>query len=314
MHLSGVDLNLFVVFETIYAERNLTRASEILNITQPAVSNALARLRTAYDDPLFIRVGRTMAPSPLAHNLIGPVRSALRQLRISIEQGRSFDPPTSEKVFGISVRDIACTELMPGLMARLAVEASGVRVHCQEIDRREIAAELASGRLDLAIDIPEVARSELNSLPLFSDRYVCVLRKAHPLARRQLDLKAFLAMNHIMVSGRRSGRGFVDIALGRLGHQTNSSLRLTHFQPAFHAVMNTDMVLSAPLSLARKYDVAIKELPFPAPALEAHLYWHRNADGDPANIWMREAIAAIGGGDAAASPKMRRTIARKEAS
>ena len=313
MHLSGVDLNLFVVFETIYSERNLTRASEILNITQPAVSNALARLRTAYDDPLFIRIGRTMTPSPLAHNLIGPVRSALRQLRTSIEHGRSFDPLTSEKVFNICVRDNACTELMPGLMARLAVDAPGVRIHCQEIDRREIAAELASGRLDLAIDIPEVARSELNSVPLLADRYVCVLRKGHPLARRHLDLEAFLAMDHIMVSGRRSGRGFVDIALGRLGHQTNSLLRLTHFQPAFHTVMNTDMVLSAPLTLARKYDVVIKELPFPAPALEALLYWHRNADRDPANIWMRDAIAAIGGGDTGASPKMHRKVARKEA-
>lgn len=297
MHLSGVDLNLFVVFETIYAQRNLTRASEILNITQPAVSNALARLRAAYGDPLFVRVGRTMTPSPLAHNLIGPVRGALRQLRTSIEQGRSFDPLTSEKVFNICVRDNACTELMPSLMARLAVDAPGVRVHCQEVDRREIAAELASARLDLAIDIPEVARSELNSLPLFTDRYVCVLRRDHPKAARALDLPEFLAMNHIMVSGRRSGRGFVDIALARLGHQTNSFLRLTHFQPAFHAVMNTDMVLSAPLSLARKYDVAIKELPFPVPVLEAFLYWHRNADSDPANIWMRQAIAAIDNGN-----------------
>jgi DNA-binding transcriptional LysR family regulator len=301
MHLSGVDLNLFVVFETIYSERNLTRASEILNITQPAVSNALARLRAAYDDPLFVRVGRTMTPSPLAHNLIGPVRGALRQLRTSIEQGRSFDPLTSEKVFNICVRDNACTELMPGLMARLAVDAPSVRVHCHEIDRRDIAAELASARLDLAIDIPEVARSELNSVPLLADRYVCVLRNGHPLAQSRLDLKTFLAMNHIMVSGRRSGRGFVDIALGRLGHQSNSLLRLTHFQPAFHVAMNTDMVLSAPLSLARKYDVSIKELPFPVPVLEAFLYWHRNADRDPANIWMRGAIATIGGGTMAAS-------------
>src|SRR5580765_6111408 len=95
MNLSGVDLNLFVVFDTIYAERSLTRASELLNITQPAVSNALSRLRVAFDDPLFVRVGRSMVPSPLAQNLIGPVRQSLRQLRATIDGGRRFDPARS---------------------------------------------------------------------------------------------------------------------------------------------------------------------------------------------------------------------------
>ena len=302
MHLSGVDLNLFVVFEAVYLERNLTRAAQHLNVTQPAVSNALARLRSAFDDPLFVRVGRGMMPSPLAQNLIGPVQAALRQLRASIDQGRRFDPATSDRLYNIWARDTVATELMPGLLARLAGEAPGVRVHCHQIDRREIAGELATGQLDFAIDIPELARAELKSTPLFTDRYVCVLRRGHPLGCRNLDLEAFLAARHILVSGRRSGRAFIDLALARIGRQTASALRLTHFQPAFHVAMSTDMILSAPLSLARKYDVTVKELPFPAPALQSLLYWHRNADEDPANAWLRERIvdalrgAADGGG------------------
>ena len=287
MNLSGVDLNLFVVFDMIYAERSLTRASELLNITQPAVSNALSRLRVAFDDPLFVRVGRAMVPSPLAQNLIGPVRQSLRQLRATIDGGRRFDPKTSEKVFSIGLRDSADTRLMPLLLRNLAVAAPGVRIHCAALDRREIAGELASGQLDLAIDIPEIARLELNSVRILADRYVCVMRRGHPLARNELSLGDFLAAKHILVSGRRSGRGYVEIALGRLGHQMTTTLRLAHFQPAFHVVAETDMLLTTPLSLARKYDVVVKELPFFAQPLETLLYWHRNADEDPANVWMR---------------------------
>ena len=315
MNLSGVDLNLFVVFDTIYAERSLTRASELLHITQPAVSNALSRLRVAFDDPLFVRVGRSMVPSPLAQNLIGPVRQSLRQLRATIDGGRRFDSASSEKVFSLCLRDSADTRLMPVLLRNLAVEAPGVRVHCTALDRREIAGELASGQLDLAIDIPEIARTELNSVRLLADRYVCVMRRDHPLAAGDLTLTDFLAAKHILVSGRRSGRGYVEIAVGRLGHQITTTLRLAHFQAAFHVVAETDMLLSAPRSLASKYDVAAKELPFPAPPLETFLYWHRNADEDPANVWMRGQLlraAAAQAESAGAAPDKAQNLAQVE--
>jgi DNA-binding transcriptional LysR family regulator len=287
MNLAGVDLNLFVVFDTIYTERSLTGASEILHITQPAVSNALARLRVAFNDPLFVRVGRSMMPSPLAQNLIGPVRASLRQLRATIDQGRKFDAATSQKTFSISMRDTG-TQILPRLLGHLARSAPGVRIHCPPVDRRDLAGELASGQLDLAVDIPELARSDLKSVKLLDDRYVCVMRRGHPLASRKLTLERFLSAKHILVSGRRSGRGYIDVTLGRLGHQVDNVLRLTHFQPAFHVVGETDMLLTAPSSLAHKYDVVVKDLPFPAAPLEGVLYWHRNADQDPGNVWIRE--------------------------
>lgn len=304
MNLAGVDLNLFVVFETVYAQGNLTRAAEILNTTQPAISNALARLRETFDDPLFVRVGRRMTPTPLAQNLAGPVRAALRQLRASIEQGSRFDPATAEKTFHIAIRDTACAQLMPGLLARIGAQSATIRVQCHEIDRGEIAAELAAGKLDCAVDIPELGRADLKSQPLIEDRYVCVLRRGHPLARRSLDVDALLSVGHVMVSSRRSGRGLVDIALGRLGRQADIHLRLTHFQPAFHVLMSSDLAMSAPLSLARKYDVEIRELPFAVPPLVSLLFWHRNADVDPANLWLRRLIASVSG-DRGASPARR---------
>jgi DNA-binding transcriptional LysR family regulator len=292
MQLNRIDLNLFVVFDTIYAERNLTRAAAVLNVTQPAVSNALARLRDSFEDRLFVKVGRTMQPTPVAQNLIGPVRAALRQLQASVETRQSFDPATAERQFNLAIRDITCSLLLPRLMEALRQQAPHVRLHCHEVDRGDLVAELAAGTLDCAIDIPQLDRARLNSRPLLSDRYVCVLRRDHPAARRALDLDGFLALGQIMVSSRRRGRGYIELALARLGRQAEVALRLQHYQPAFHVAMSSDLALTAPASLARHYDVAVHELPFAVPMLESLLYWHKNADLEPANVWLRDLIAA----------------------
>jgi DNA-binding transcriptional LysR family regulator len=290
MNLNAIDLNLFVAFDVIYAERNLTRASEVLNITQPAVSNTLARLRTTFGDQLFVRTGNAMVPTPVAQSLVGPVRQALRQLRASVDQVRKFDPATSEKIFNLSIGDGAATILMPEIVTALRHDAPHVKVHCSQVDRREIASELASGNLDFALDIPELEKPDLNAVDILQDRYVCVLRQGHPFAKRAMTLADYLELQHVMVSSRRRGRGLVDIALARLGRQADTPLRVTHFQSALHVVMGSDMAVTAPLSLASRYEVVRKELPLEVPPLRTVLYWHRNADHDPANIWMRGQI------------------------
>ncbi len=294
MNLASIDLNLFVVFEVVYAEGNLTRASEILHVTQPAVSNALARLRQTFDDPLFVRSGRGMVPTPAAQNLIGPVREALRRLQGGLEAQTRFEPGSSERVFHLAMGDVTSSLLMPALVRRLGEAAPGVRLQCHQVARREVEAELAAGTLDLAVDIPQLGRGRLCETPLvYEQRYVCVLRRGHPLGRRALDLERYLALPQVMVSGRRRGRSYVDMALGRLGHQANTVLRLPHYQPAFHVVLGSDLALSAPRSLAAWYDVDVRELPFEVPPLSSRLYWHRNADRDPANLWLREQIVAV---------------------
>lgn len=290
MNLNAIDLNLFVAFDVIYAERNLTRASEVLNITQPAVSNTLARLRAAFGDKLFVRTGNAMVPTPVAQSLVGPVRQALRQLRASIDQLRSFDPATSEKIFNISLGDASATVLMPELAAAIRRLAPRAKINCSQVDRREIASELAAGELDFALDIPEIAKPDLNCIEVLRDRYVCVLRQGHPFAKRAMTLDDYLALEHVMVSSRRRGRGLIDIALARIGRQVDAVMRVAHFQPALHMVMNTDMAVTVPLMLAARYEVVRKKVPFEVAPLRTVLYWHRNAEHDPANVWMRQQI------------------------
>jgi DNA-binding transcriptional LysR family regulator len=290
MNLNAIDLNLFVAFDVIYAERNLTRASEVLSITQPAVSNILARLRATFGDKLFVRSGNAMVPTPVAQSLVGPVRQALRQLRASIDQLKSFDPSTSEKIFNISLGDATATILIPELAAEIRRLAPRVKINCSQVDRREIASELASGELDFALDIPELEKADLNSVDILRDRYVCVLRQGHPFAKRAMTLDDYLALEHVMVSSRRRGRGHIDIALARIGRQPNTVMRVAHSQPALHAVMSSDMAVTVSLSLAARYEVIRKKLPFDVAPVRTLLYWHRNADHDPANIWMRQQI------------------------
>lgn len=293
MKLTGIDLNLFVVFEAIYTERNLTRAAEILNVTQPAVSNALARLRAAFGDPLFARRGGAMAPSPAAQALIGPVRQALARLRSGLDQRIAFDPATSDRAFHIAMRDTSAATLLPVLARHLEAIAPHVHVQCHFVDRAEIPLELAAGTLDLAVDIPQLARSDLNSGPLFADRYVCIMRRGHPAARRPLTLERFTQLRQIVISGRRRGRTLVEATLARSGHTINTVLRLPTFQMAMDVVRASDLIATAPHLLARGLDVTVKELPFEAPTVSSQMFWHRNAESDPGNRWLRQELLAV---------------------
>jgi len=288
MNLRSLDLNLLPVFEAIYIERSLTRASEALHVTQPAVSNALARLRSAFDDPLFIRSGRGMTPTPAAESLIGPVRESLARLKSGLDRGRPFDPESTDRVFNVSLRDMAASAIAPSLAQRLERAAPGVRFYFHQMDRASIPSELAAGRLDFAIDIAALGRPELQYAPFMVDTYVCALRRGHPFAKkRPFGAQQIVELGHVAVSSRKAGRTVVDLVLSRLGHRLRPIMRFPHFAPAFHVVMSTDLALIAPLSLAQRYDVCVRRLPFEA-TLELMLYWRRDNDQQSDIAWARE--------------------------
>ena len=162
MKLSDIDLNLFVVLDAIYTEGNLTRAGEIIGITQPAVSNSLSRLRTLFDDPLFVRTADGMIPTPVAQNIIGSVRQALDLVRSSVQDSEHFDPLKSEKRFRISANDLTEAIQIPPLVRQLKEAAPRVAIECYQVRRRDLNIELASGNLDLAIDVPITRASKTN--------------------------------------------------------------------------------------------------------------------------------------------------------
>lgn len=295
MKLSQVDLNLFVVFDTVYTEQNLTRAAEILHITQPAVSNALNRLRDTVGDPLFVRTAKGMRPTPAAQNLIEPVRAALRQFESCLQSRDRFDPAGASRVFRINAGDIAEPMFLPALAHHFERHCPGLRLEVLFVDRADAALEMAAGNLDLAIDAPLLSHPELNSVPLLRDDYVCALRRDHPLAAAPLTLDRYLALRHVHISSRVRGAGHVDLALRSLGQRRAIAVRLQHYVAAQAVIAATDYALSAPRRLVEKWDVAALPLPFTTQPQELNVFWHKSSEHDPANRWLRDTLLAVTG-------------------
>ncbi|MCC2615219.1 LysR family transcriptional regulator [Aestuariibacter halophilus] len=293
MNLNRIDLNLFAVFDAIYTAGSLTKAADVLCITQPAVSNSLARLRDMLNDPLFVRTGHCMTPTPVAQNIIGPAREALSLLRKSVQNSHTFEPASAEKTFHFATRDLFEASVMPRLLAKLQNRAPHVSVTNYEIDRNEVVSAMASGSLDFYADASSYTDPHLKKQWIASDRFVVMARKNHPDLRNGIDLDTFLRLGQINVSHRRGGIGPIDIALDKIGKRRTIVMRGQHFLTVPPTIVKTDLIACIPYHLAKHYDLAIYEMPFDVPAIDYFLYWHVSADHDHAHIWMRELIADV---------------------
>ncbi|GGW89522.1 LysR family transcriptional regulator [Alteromonas halophila] len=293
MNLNRIDLNLFAVFDAIYTAGSLTKAADVLCITQPAVSNSLARLREMLNDPLFVRTGHSMTPTPVAQNIIVPARQALSLLRKSVQESQKFDPLSAEKAFNFASRDLLEVVILPRLMAKLQTKAPNIQLTNYEIARSQVVSAMASGTLDFFADASAFTDPHLRKEKIAQDRLVVMARKNHPALKQGLDLPTFLQLGHINVSHRKSGAGPIDIALDKLGKKRKEVMRGQHFLTVPSAIAKTDLVACLPYHLAKHYDLAIYELPFDLPPVEYFLYWHVSADHDSAHRWMRDLIMEV---------------------
>ncbi|MFT5574866.1 MAG: DNA-binding transcriptional LysR family regulator [Bermanella sp.] len=293
VNLSKVDLNLFIVFDVIFAQQSLTRAAEVLHVTQPAVSNSLSRLREIFSDPLFVRSRRGMSPTPLARQLIDPVRASLKSFDDCIRTRLDFDPLNATQTFRIHATEQAEINLLPVLLQHLAKAAPGVRLEMMFMNRRDVPLALASGELQLSLDAPLLNHPELMSMPLSRDDYVCALREEHPLRRKKLSLKQYLAAAHVNVSSRVKGSGHIDLALRSIGKKRDISLRLQHYSSLPGLLASSDLLASIPKTLAHYWKFAHKPLPFETNSMELHAFWHRSADHDPSTVWLRTTVAHL---------------------
>ena len=289
--ISRIDLNLLTVLDAIYTEGGVTRASEKLNLTQPAISHALGRLRLMFDDPLFVRQGRSLVPTPLTRNLIEPLRRSLRAVSDTLDAARHFEPANTEARFTIGSRDPTEVLLLPELMRAIAASAPHVDLTMVQVRRRNVETALAAGSLDFAIDVPLVLSESVRRQRVAADRLVVVARKRHPEVRPGLTLATYLRQQHVMVTSRRQGPGLEDLVLSQHGERRRIRLRCRNYAAAFRVVSETDLLLTMPERYAGvlNADSDNRIVPFPGktPTLDAYLYWHETADKDPANRWLR---------------------------
>lgn len=306
--LRNLDLNLLKVFDAIMSERSLTRAAVQLALTQPAVSNALRRLREALGDELLVRNGRTLEPTARAVELWVSVRSALQQLQASLTP-RVFDAANADTTFVLTMADATAAELMPALLPVIAARAPGVSLRVVPLTTRDPRRMLDEGLADLALGyFPTVVadmthRSQSGEVVpflrhrLFEGDYVCIMRHDHSLAQGPLTLDDYCAARHLLVSFSGSALGFMDDALKVLGRRQRTVLTVNQFFTAARVVANSDLLSVLPRHFVNvtglTHQITQRELPFPAPGLHVDSVWHLRQDGVSAQAWLREQIVPL---------------------
>jgi DNA-binding transcriptional LysR family regulator len=294
VNVRDLDLNLLRVFDAVLRGRSVTAAAAQLELTQPAVSNALARLRGAFDDALFLRTPRGMEPTPFARELAEPVRQALALLESALAHGPGFDPATSSRNFRFYMSDLGQIEFLPPLVERLRRVAPDVRLEAVTLELEDISHALAAGSLDLAMGFLPGLGPPVRRKALFRDPYVCLLRAGHPI--QTLTRKKFLEASHALVS-YRGGHRVIEEALERAGLARRIVLRVPHFTVVPMVLERTDLILTLPARVARVYERSgsFKYLPppLPIPSAEVAVHWHERFDVDPGNRWLREQLIAL---------------------
>lgn len=289
--LRRVDLNLLIVFETLMHERSVTRAAEKLFLGQPAISAALARLRSLFDDPLFVRTGRSMEPTARAMEIAALLSPALDSISTAVSRAADFHPATSNAVFRIGLSDDVEFGLLPPLIKRLRAEAPGVVLVIRRTNYLLMPALLASGEISVGVAYTE-------ELPANAKRKV--LRCSKPKLLRAdtapgaLSLDDFCARPHALVSFAGDLGGFIDTELEKLGRKRRVVLALPQFNGLGTLLAGTDILATVPdytaAALTSAGGVRAEELPLPTQTFELHMAWRGAQDNDPAERWLRSRI------------------------
>jgi DNA-binding transcriptional LysR family regulator len=304
MNFRTLDLNLLRVFDVVMTERHVTRAAERLAMTQPAVSNALRRLREALADDLFVPVPCGVAPTRRAQALWPEVGQALKTLRDAIEP-QDFDPLLEERAFTVAMADATAAVIVPPLMEQWHETGTRSSVEVIGLDSRDPRPPLEHGTADAALGFfPDAARelatqdnrSTLCVLPLYSCDYMAVMRREHPLTLQPaLSLDDYCAAEHVRIAFSNRAPCYVDQALAQLGRRRRVVLSVGHFAIAGRAVSRSNLVAVLPQSFvpATGYgrELTTRRLPFPLPRVDVSLMWHRRNAHDAGQKWFRATLA-----------------------
>jgi LysR family transcriptional regulator, nod-box dependent transcriptional activator len=299
MDLEGLDLNLLVALDALLSERNVTRAAQRVGLSQPGMSNALARLRKQCDDPLLVRRGAALVPTPRAEALAGPVREALGLIRTAIEAPARFDPAHDRRSFRVSCSDYSVLMLLGPLVRALAAEAPGIAV---EVLPRLADAEraLRDADVDLVIEPTEImGQTDLPGARLWEDRWVCCVWDANARVGEVMTLGDFTSLGHIIYSMGGGGQpvALPDLALNRLGVPRRVEFSVESFLLAPFLLQGTELVALVPARaeafLRRTGSIRLLEPPIDLPIFVETLWWHPRATSDPAHAWLRARIEDV---------------------
>ncbi len=293
MNIRSVDLNLLVALDALLNELHVTRAAERVGLSQPAMSNALSRLRHVFRDELLVRTPQGMQATPRARELAEPVRQVLRSIERVFDGDAGFEPASSDRRFTIRLSDLLGRMLLPALIENLAASAPDVRFDVVHLPPQRTTAALEGDEIDLAVSMGLEHAASIQSEPLMEDRMVCMMRREHPVAFGELTPDAFLAAKHLKVSMSPTDVRFADDVLSRLGKTRNIVLNLPHWMLVPHVLERSDLISVMPRLFARAiagHGLTMRDLPLPSLPFDWTVYWHRRNEGSDALRWLRRKL------------------------
>lgn len=292
MNINTLDLNLLRVFNAVYSERNVSKAALTLGITQPAISNALVRLRRVCGDPLFVRTSKGMEPTTAAVEMSEPIRQAMEILKASFESSSTFNPLTAERRFKLLMSDAGETVILAKLMVILLNEAPHVQIETVQVSHDRYAQMLEDGLADLAFGNLPFLRAGFYQQKLFSDPYMCIANRSHEKVKNGvIKLADFAQASHIHVASGNAD-GLVDQAMARMRLARTMQLRLSNYHVAVEIVSKTSLLAAVPVKVITPAVQAVT-LPFKVPVAEVRQFWHRRVHHDEANRWLRGILASL---------------------
>jgi DNA-binding transcriptional LysR family regulator len=300
MELSRIDLNLLLVFHHLLNLKRVSAVAALLNMSQPAVSSALGRLRTTLKDDLFLRTQTGMHPTPYALQLAAPVASALDVLQKALIVQAAFDPHTSTRNFTIAMTDVGETYFLPALIDTLSQAAPNVTLQIVSVTSSSLKEEMSTGRVDLALGLLPQLQAGFFQQVLFRQKYVCLMRNMHPLAiGKKLDIQAFMTAEHVRVLATGTGHGRVDVVLDK--QKTHRRVRLTvpHYVALGDILKCSDLIATVPQRFAERilkpYGLVTQDLPINIEESSIHQFWHGRLHRDPGHQWLRHCVGEIFG-------------------
>ncbi len=298
--LRTFDLNLLVAFDVLMRELNVTRAAEQMFVTQSAMSHILHRLRQQLDDPLLVKTPTGMKPTQRALALIEPVRVLLADMEQLVQPPIEFEASTSQRHFALAATDYIEFLLMPQLSELIEQTAPGIDIHVKRTEASFPVTQLENGSLDVVLGFISILNppAHLSCQTLFGDQMVCVVRKNHPIIQREPSLEEYIAVPHMLISWKGTPAGIIDQYLAEMGQERRIKLIVPNFLSAPLIVAQTDMILSLPYKLAKRFTkfvpLEIYPVPIELPTYDLVMIWHPLRDKDPAHSWLRDKITVIG--------------------
>lgn len=296
MDINDLDLSLILTLDILLAERNVTRAARRLNISQPALSARLNRLRDIFGDQLLLPAQRGMVVTQRALELQEPLHKALENLRQIVAESAPFDAPTTAATVAIAGSDYVQYSVLVPLIRVLREKAPGIRVAWRSLDVPTVGLQMEQGEIDLAIVTPESAPESFRMINLYHERYVVIVRKNHPRVHGEINLDLFCDLDHIIVSPRGGGfRGATDLILEVAKRSRRTVLSTPSFLVVLKTVEQTDMIAVVPAGIARDYTdtLQVLEPPLEIPGFDLAMIWHDRTTNHPTQRWLREQLVNV---------------------